>query len=106
MKIEKYWCKNCKKEHIVKTYENKSEALMDVFMEHAFPNIWNELKEKQKEMPIEEFCRELVETSVYNFHKYMKRLKFNKKSIKQKEDTENPEKIQKENEQTTSTNAK
>ena len=104
MEIRKYWCKNCKKEHIVKTYENKSEALMDVFMKNAFPDIWGKLKEKQKEMSIEEFCKELVETSVYNFHKYMRKLRFNKNSIKQKEDIENPEKI--ENETTTNSNTK
>lgn len=96
MEIRKYWCKNCKKEHVVKTYENKSEALMNLFMENAFPNIWNELKEKQKEMSIEEFCKELVETSIYNFHKYMKKLKIPKESIKQKGELENQEKIENE----------
>jgi hypothetical protein len=89
MEIRKYWCDNCKKEHIVKIYENKSEALADVFMENAFPDIFNNLKEKQKELSIEEFCKELVETSVYNFHKHMKRLKVPKGSIKKKEAGEN-----------------
>jgi hypothetical protein len=83
MEIRKFWCNNCKKEHIVKTYENKSEALADVFMENSFPNIWDHLKEKQKELPIEEFCKVLVEASVYNFHKHMKQLKIPKESIKQ-----------------------
>ena len=46
MEIRKYWCNNCKKEHIVKIYENKSETLADVFMENAFPDIFNNLKNK------------------------------------------------------------
>ncbi len=89
MEIRTYWCDNCKKEHTVKTYENKSEAVSDIFMETGFPNIWNQLKEKQKELPIEEFCKELVETSVYNFHKYLKRIKVPKGSIKQNGKREN-----------------
>ena len=46
MEIKKYWCENCKKEHVVKTYENKSEALSDKFIESIFPIIWKDLKEK------------------------------------------------------------
>ncbi|MBU3913058.1 MAG: hypothetical protein KKE50_03105 [Nanoarchaeota archaeon] len=82
MEIRKYWCDNCKMEHVVKTYKNKSEALADIFMENDFPVIWNHLKEKQKELPIEEFCKEIVEASVYNFHRYIKKLKVPNGSVK------------------------
>jgi len=86
MEIKKYWCENCKKEHVVKTYENKSEALSDKFIESIFPIIWKDLKEKYKDLPLEEFCREVVFDSIYHFHKHMKKLKVENTSIKQKEE--------------------
>jgi len=88
MEIKKYWCSGCKKEHIKKIYENKSEGMMDIFMEKFFPIIWRDLKEESEKIEFEEFCRKLVETAIYNFHKNIRRIKVDKKSIKSNEENE------------------
>lgn len=86
MEIEKHFCRNCKKEHIRKVYENKSEAISDRFIELAFEDLWESLKEKSKGMPLKDFCKEIVFASVYNFHKHIKKFKINKENIKSEKD--------------------
>jgi len=85
MEIRKNICENCKREHIEKIYINKSEAITDLFIEYYFPKVWDMMKEKYKEIPLEEFCNELVFTSIYNFHKNIRKFKVDKRSIKQNE---------------------
>lgn len=82
MEIRKYKCPNCDLEHIRKTYENKSEALADVFVEASFKKIFDEFKEKHKDTPLEEFCREFTFEYIYHFHRNLKRIRIDKKSIK------------------------
>jgi len=82
MEIRKYKCNHCNLEHVKKTYENKSEALADVFVEASFKKIFEEFKEKHKDMPLEEFCKEFSFEYLYHFHRNLKRIKIDKKSIK------------------------
>ncbi len=82
MEVLKYKCPNCDLEHIRKVYENKSEALADVFVEASFKKIFDEFKEKHKEMPLEEFCEKFVFEYLYHFHRNLKRIRVDKKSIK------------------------
>ncbi len=85
MEIKKYVCGNCKAEHIEKVYKDKSEALSDLFIEYYFPQLWNIMKEKYKNITIEEFCNELIFTAIYHFHKNIRKFKVDKRSIKQNE---------------------
>ncbi len=82
MEIRKYKCPNCDKEHIKKIYENKSEALADIFIEASFKKIFEDFREKHKDMPFEEFCKEFSYEYLYHFHRNLKRIKVNKNAIK------------------------
>lgn len=82
MEIRKYKCKRCNIEHIDKIYENKSEALADIFVEASFKKIWGGFREKHKDMPMEDFCREFVFEYIYHFHRNLKRIRVDKESIK------------------------
>lgn len=82
MEIRKYRCNHCDIEHVEKTYENKSEAMADIFVENSFKNIWENFKEKHKEMPMEDFCKEFAFEYIYHFHRNLKRIKFDKYVIK------------------------
>lgn len=81
MRIEKYICHRCKKEHTRKIYENQSEAVADIFVELYFPLIWEKKKDRVKELAFEDFCRELVFMTVYNYHKNRRRIKIEKSCI-------------------------
>jgi len=81
MEIRKYKCPNCDKEHIDKLYENKSEALADV-VEVSFKKIFDDFKDKHKDLLLEDFCKEFSFEYLYHFHRNLKRIRVDKKSIK------------------------
>lgn len=81
MIIRKYKCNNCNVEHERKTYENISEGTADIFTESYFIPIWDKMKDRIKEISIEDFCKELVFTAVYHYHKNRRRIKVEKSSI-------------------------
>jgi len=81
MRVEKYVCQGCKKEHVRKVYENRSEAVADVFMELYWSLIWEKKKDRVKELSFEDFCKELVFMAVYNYHKNRRRIKVEKSCI-------------------------
>ena len=82
-------CNNCEEIHERKFYENKSEAVADIFTESYFVHIWDKMKEKIKEKDIEEFCKRLVFTAVYHYHKNRGRIKVAQDSIEPANRTEN-----------------
>lgn len=81
MMVEKFVCPNCGKEHEKKTYETQAEAVAFTFTEDYFQLIWDMKKDNAKEMPLEEFCKELVLTAVYNYYKNRRRIRIEKGSI-------------------------
>ncbi len=82
MIIKQFKCNHCGKIHERKFYENKSEAVADIFTESYFVPIWDKMKEQIKEKGIEEFCKELVFTAVYHYHKDRRRIVVAKDSIR------------------------
>lgn len=89
MIIEKYICPGCNKEHERRTYESDSEGVAHIFIDEYFPLIWGKKKDKAEQMAIEEFCKELVFSSIYNYHKNRRRIKIEKSSIEHHDRTEN-----------------
>jgi hypothetical protein len=89
MIIKQFKCKHCEKIHERKFYENKSEAAADIFTENYFIPIWNKMKEQIKEKDIEDFCKELVFTAVYHYHRNRRRIIVAKDSIEPANRTEN-----------------
>lgn len=81
MRVEKYFCEGCKKEHVRKIYGSRSEAVADVFMELYWSSIWEKKKDRVKELSFEDFCKDLVFMAVYNFHKNRRRIKVEKGCI-------------------------
>ena len=82
MEIRKYKCNHCNVEHESKIYENKSEAMVDIFVESSFKKIFDEFKEKHKEMLLEDFCKEFAFEYIYHFHRNLMCIKVDKRSIK------------------------
>src|SRR3989338_4560879 len=91
MIIKQFKCNNCETIHERKFYENKSEAVADIFTESYFTTIWEIMKEKINETDIEEFCRKLVSTAIYHYHKNRGRIHVAKDSIEQSNGIENSE---------------
>jgi len=89
MIIKQFKCNHCEKIHERRFYENKSEAVADIFTESYFVTLWNQMKEQIKEKDIEEFCKELVFTAVYHYHKNRGRIIVAKDSIEPANRTEN-----------------
>ena len=89
MIIEKSKCNHCETIHERKIYENKSEAIADIFTEHYFIPIWDKLKEKRETQNFEEFCKELFSTAIYHYHKNRRRIIVAKNSIRTNNRTEN-----------------
>ena len=87
--LKQFKCKNCETIHERKFYENKSEAVADIFTESYFAPIWEKMKEKINEKDIEEFCKRLVFTAIYYYHKNRRRIKVAQDSIKSTNGTEN-----------------
>ena len=81
MKIEKYICPGCNKEHIEKSYDNQSEGVADIFIDRYFSIIWDKMKGKAKDLSLEEFCKEFVLISIYNYHKNRGKIRVGKSSI-------------------------
>lgn len=88
MIIKTFRCNNCNKEHERKMYENLSEGTADIFTENFFIPIWDKMKEKVKEKPLEEFCKEFIFTAVYYYHKNRRRIKVAQNSIESTDRTE------------------
>ena len=91
MRIEKYICPGCKKEHTREVYESQSEGVARIFTENYFQLIWDMKKDKLNEMPIEEFCKELVLASVFNYHKNRRRIRIEKSNIEPENRTDDKE---------------
>ena len=89
MLIKKFKCNNCETIHERKSYENQSEGVADIFTDSYFAPIWDKMREKIKEKDIEEFCKELVFTAVYHYHKNRRRIKVAKNTIEPTNRTEN-----------------
>ncbi len=81
MIIKQYKCKNCETIHERKFYENKSEAVADIFTESYFVPIWDIMKEKINEKELEDFYKELIFTAIYHYHKNRRRVKVAQDSI-------------------------
>lgn len=81
MIIKQFKCEHCDLIHERKFYENKSEAVADIFTESYFALIWDKMKEKMKEKDIEEFCKKIVFTAIYHYHKNRRRIVVAKDSI-------------------------
>lgn len=88
MRIEKYICPGCGKEHERKLYESQSEGVADVFIELWFPIIWEKKKNRIKEVGFEDFCKELVFMSIYNYHKNRRRIRVEKSCVQPSNRTE------------------
>ena len=86
--LKQFKCKNCETIHERKFYENKSEAVADIFTESYFAPIWEKMKEKINEKDIEEFCKRLVFTAIYYYHKNRRRIKVAQDSIEPTNRTE------------------
>ena len=91
MIIKTFKCNNCEMIHERKFYENESEAVADIFTESYFVPIWDIMKEKIKEEEIEEFCKKLISTAIYHYHKNRRRIHVAKDSIEQSNGIKNPE---------------
>ena len=89
MIIKQFKCNHCEKIHERKFYENKSEAVADIFTESYFAPIWGKMKEQIKEKDLEQFCKKLVFTSIYHYHKNRRRIKVAQDSIEPANGTEN-----------------
>lgn len=89
MIIKTFKCNNCETIHERKFYQNQSEGTADIFTEMYFSPIWEMMKEKIKEKNIEEFCKELVFTAVYHYHKNRRRIKVAQDTIEPANGTEN-----------------
>lgn len=88
MIIEKYVCKNCSREHERRIYANKSEVAAVIFTEKFFPPIWEKIKQKAPEMPLEDFCKELTELAVYTCHKHGRSIRMAKGDLISNNSTE------------------
>ena len=91
MIIKRFKCNNCQEEHERKSYENISEGTADIFTENYFIPIWDKMKEKVKNLSLEEFCKEFMFVTVYHYHKNRRRIKVAKDSIEQSNGIKNPE---------------
>ncbi len=89
MIITQFKCNHCGKIHERKSYRNKSEAVADIFTESYFVPIWDKMKEQIKEKNIEEFCKKLVFTAIYYYHKNRRRIKVAQDTIEHTNRTEN-----------------
>lgn len=81
MIIQKYICQGCGKEHERRVYGDKSEGVTTVFMEEWFPPLWEKKKDEAANMPLEEFCKELVRLAIYNYHKNKRSIRLGKDDI-------------------------
>jgi hypothetical protein len=90
MLITKYRCGNCNKEHEKKVYATQSEGVADIFTEQFFPSLWEVMKEKSQKQPLDQFCKELVLTAIYHYHKNRRRIHVAKDSIEHSDRIESP----------------
>jgi len=81
MRIIKYRCPNCDKEHTRKIYTDKSEGVAQIFVGEYFPSLWEKKKEMSEKLSLEEFCKELILIAIYNYHKNRRKIKVEKDSI-------------------------
>jgi len=51
---------------------------LEVFDQEKDLHVWEKKKDGVKEMPLEEFCKELVFSAIYNYHKNRRRIKVEK----------------------------
>ena len=81
MIIQKYVCQGCGKEHERRVFADKSEGIAVVFTEEFFPQLWELKKDNSANLPLEEFCKELFELAVYNYHKNSRRIRIDKEDV-------------------------
>ena len=89
MIIQKYICQGCGKEHERRVYDNKSEFAAFIFANEFFPEIWEKIKQKASEKPLDEFCKDLVWMAIYNYHKNSRSIRIGKDDIIADGKTEN-----------------
>ncbi|MCX6803877.1 MAG: hypothetical protein NTY48_04890 [Candidatus Diapherotrites archaeon] len=81
MIIEHYFCHGCGREHERRVYESKAEMATVIFMKEFFPQLWEKLKQKANEVPVEDFCKKLVEAALYTYLKNSRRIRKSKDDI-------------------------